>query len=98
MYTQLPLWGKPKTVNCKEIAVAELLNKANYEVIKNGWPDFAGWNRETDKVVFVEVKPKGEKLSTAQRRMKKIFEKVGLEYKVWWVTKSGVISKSIESD
>lgn len=79
-----------RTHNRAEIQVCEVLEKQGYEVIKNGWPDFVAINWETREVRFIEVKPLGLDLKPRQKRMKKIFELLGLKYEVIHSYESGV--------
>ena len=75
--------------NKRESAVAARYEKAGYNYLKKGWPDFL-FIDELDNVIFVEVKRKQTRpsvkggLSAAQRKMKEILSKLG-EYRVEYV-------------
>lgn len=82
--------------NETEKSVQKYFHSLGYTSIKRGWPDFCFYKRNTGKIeyIFIEVKKpvipgtpfarkrRNSSITPAQRRMKNIFEDLGLDYRV----------------
>lgn len=82
-----------RTCNLCEIEAYKEFVKEGYEVVKNGYPDFILVNWETKEVRFVEIKPEGKRLKPRQKKVKKIFELIGLNYEVKYIKNKGVVPR-----
>jgi len=78
-------FNKPKT-NITEKQVQEYYKSLGYKSLSRGWPDFVfykekgKWNRE---YIFIEVKRENQdSIKPAQRKMRNIFRRCGLNYEV----------------
>ena len=75
--------------NKREASIISQLTKQGYSVLTKGYPDITAYN-ETE-VIFIEVKKKQKRksaemrLSLHQRKMHKIFKRLGLNIKVIYV-------------
>ena len=85
-----------RTTNPSEIIAIKKLESDGFEVIKNGWPDFLAFNKITNEIKFVEVKPGKKRLKPRQEKMAHIFSLLGLDYLVWNIDHgSGSIKEKI---
>lgn len=71
-------------MTASEEYVKQGMQKAGWNTLKRGYPDFLCYKEENGKMIlcFVEVKTFDSKLTQDQLKMKSILEKYGLEVKV----------------
>ena len=67
-------------VNKREQTVKEEALKLGWDVLRNGWPDFLLYDKNTNQAILIEVKScnKSGVLSKEQKKMHKILRKLGL--------------------
>ncbi|MAH46458.1 hypothetical protein CMI37_11540 [Candidatus Pacearchaeota archaeon] len=74
--------------NVTEKEVQEYFHDLGYHSIKRGWPDFCFFKGKD--IIFVEVKRSDQNtIKSHQRRIKNIFKKLGLDYRVAFGMKDG---------
>jgi hypothetical protein len=70
----------PKTYpNIHEQRFAELARALGWRVTKQGWPDFFCYDPDTEGVIFVEVKPPGQKLRAHQWLVMRTLARLGIK-------------------
>jgi hypothetical protein len=67
--------------NKREDKFANEAVRRGWTVIKRGWPDFLCWQGE--EVIFVEVKPEGDSLSSYQKVVMQKLASLGLKCYRW---------------
>lgn len=91
-YRSCPDGGNCGCLNIRsrfEKTIFHLLRKYDWNVLKNGWPDFLaddGYGRP----IFIEVKDRGDKLSNAQKVVHALFKRHGLTVLV--LTRDNILS------
>jgi len=63
--------------NSHEEAFAQLAEGLGWRVAKRGWPDFFCYDPDTEGMIFVEVKPPGQKLRAHQWLVMRGLDRLG---------------------
>lgn len=70
----------PKTYpNVHEQRFADMARALGWRVTKQGWPDFFCYDPDTEGVIFVEVKPPGQKLRAHQWLVMRTLARLGVK-------------------
>ncbi|MDI3324450.1 VRR-NUC domain-containing protein [Pontibacterium granulatum] len=57
----------------------------DHQAYRSGFPDLFVWHPHTSDYLLVEVKGPGDQLQNSQKRWLKVFEEIGIHYRISWV-------------
>jgi hypothetical protein len=88
------------SVNKSEQYVKNALQKEGWNVMHKGYPDFLCYKIIDNKlkIQFIEVKSGNSRLTTDQRKMKEILEKVGLLVSIYCIDEQAIKSVNFSCD
>ncbi|WP_370278804.1 VRR-NUC domain-containing protein [Pontibacterium sp.] len=77
---------------CERIPANQLLQILrcicfDHQAYRSGFPDLFVWHPHTDEYLLVEVKGPGDQLQNSQKRWLNVFEEIGIQYRISWVSR-----------
>lgn len=77
---------------CKQIPAKQLLQILrricfDHQAYRSGFPDLFVWHPDKEEYLLVEVKGPGDQLQNSQKRWFKVFEEIGIHYRISWVSR-----------
>lgn len=80
------------TTLCEKIPARQILKILrricfDHQAYRSGFPDLFVWHPDTDEYLLVEVKGPGDQLQNSQKRWLKVFDEIGIHYRISWVSR-----------